>query len=179
MSVRNIILNCLIYEEGKMDIEKIYRIYFEDVYRFLLSLSKNKEVAQDITSETFLKVINNSNKIEKTRNIKAYIFTIAKNTYINYYNKNKIMMSTDDIEKFDQGIDSFEENLIESDNVKVLNDAIDKLDEPYRSITKLRLNDLSFKEIGKIYGKTSNWACVCYYRAKEKLKDILEDDCGL
>ena len=71
-----------------MDIEKIYRIYFEDVYRFLLSLSKNKDVAQYITSETFLKVINNSKKIENTRNIKAYIFTIAKNTYINYYNQN-------------------------------------------------------------------------------------------
>lgn len=162
-----------------MDIEKIYRIYFEDVYRFLLSLSKNKDIAQDIASETFLKVINNSKKIENTTNIKTYIFTIAKNTYINYYNNNKLMMATDDIEKFDQGIDSFEENLIENDNVKVLNNAIDKLDEPYRSITKLRLNDLSFKEIGKIYGKTSNWACVCYYRAKEKLKDILEDEYGL
>lgn len=162
-----------------MDIEKIYRIYFEDVYRFLLSLSKNKDIAQDITSETFLKVIYNSKKIENTTNIKAYIFTIAKNTYINYYKKNKLMITTDDIEKFDQGIDSFEESLIEDDKLKILRNAIDKLDEPYKSITKLRLNDLSFKEIGKIYGKTSNWACVCYYRSKEKLKDILENDYGL
>lgn len=162
-----------------MDIEKIYRIYFEDVYRFLLSLSKNKDIAQDITSETFLKVIYNSKKIENTTNIKAYIFTTAKNTYINYYKKNKLMITTDDIEKFDQGIDSFEESLIEDDKLKILRNAIDKLDEPYKSITKLRLNDLSFKEIGKIYGKTSNWACVCYYRAKEKLKDILENDYGL
>lgn len=162
-----------------MDIEKIYRIYFEDVYRFLLSLSKNKDIAQDITSETFLKVIYNSKKIENTTNIKAYIFTIAKNTYINYYKKNKLMITTDDIEKFDQGIDSFEESLIEDDKLKILRNAIDKLDEPYKSITKLRLNDLSFKEIDKIYGKTSNWDCVCYYRAKEKLKDILENDYGL
>lgn len=162
-----------------MDIEKIYRIYFEDVYRFLLSLSKNKDIAQDITSETFIKVIYNSKKIENTTNIKAYIFTIAKNTYINYYKKNKLMITTDDIEKFDQGIDSFEESLIEDDKLKILRNAIDKLDESYKSITKLRLNDLSFKEIGKIYGKTSNWACVCYYRAKEKLKDILENDYGL
>ena len=162
-----------------MDIEKIYRIYFEDVYRFLLSLSKNKDIAQDITSETFLKVIYNSKKIENTTNIKAYIFTIVKNTYINYYKKNKLMITTDDIEGFDQGIDSFEESLIEDDKLKILRNAIDKLDEPYKSITKLRLNDLSFKEIGKIYGKTSNWACVCYYRAKEKLKDILENDYGL
>ena len=66
------------------------------------------------------------------------------------------MIATDDIEKFDQGIDSFEESLIEDDKLKILRNAIDKLDEPYKSITKLRLNDLSFKEIGKIYGKTSN-----------------------
>ena len=162
-----------------MDIEKIYRIYFEDVYRFLLSLCKNKDIAQDITSETFLKVINNANKIEKSTNIKSYIFSIAKNTYINYYKKNKLMIATDDIEKFDYGIESFEESLLENESVKILKDAIDKLDEPYKSITKLRLNDLSFKEIGKIYGKTSNWACVCYYRAKKRLKDIMEDDCGL
>lgn len=162
-----------------MDIEKIYRIYFEDVYRFLLSLCKNKDIAQDITSETFLKVINNAKKIEKVANIKSYIFTIAKNTYINYCKKNKLMIATDDIEKFDCGIESFEESLVENENVNILTYAIEKLDEPYRSITKLRLNDLSFKEIGKIYGKTSNWACVCYYRAKEKLKNILEDDYGL
>ena len=162
-----------------MDFEKIYRIYFEDIYRFLLSLCKNKDIAQDITSETFLKVINNANKIEKLTNIKSYIFSIAKNTYINYYKKNKIMIATDDIEKFDCGIESFEESLLEDESVKILKDAIEKLDEPYKSITKLRLNDLSFKEIGKIYGKTSNWACVCYYRAKERLKDIMEDDYGL
>ena len=162
-----------------MDIEKIYRIYFEDVYRFLLSLCENKDIAQDITSETFLKVINNSKKIENSTNIKAYIFTIAKNTYINYYKKNKLMVATDDIEKFDLGIDSFEDSLLENESIKTLKAAIDKLDDPYRTITKLRINNLSFKEIGKIYGKTSNWACVCYYRAKEKLKDILEDDYGL
>ena len=162
-----------------MDFEKIYRIYFEDIYKFLLSLTKNKEIAQDITSETFLKVINNSDKLNHIENIKSYIYTIAKNTYINYYNKNKITISTDDIEKFDLGVSSFEDNFMESEDVKKLHLAIEKLDEPYKSITKLRLNDMTYKEIGKIYGKTDNWACVCFYRAKEKLKIILEDDYGL
>lgn len=162
-----------------MDIEKIYRIYFEDVYNFLLSLTRNKEIAQDITSETFLKVILNSKKIEKVDNVKAYVFTIAKNTYINYYRKNKNVLNTDDIEKFDKSLNSFEDDFINNDQMNKLNFAIEKLDEPYKSITKLRLNDMSFKEIGKIYGKTDNWACVCFYRAKDKLKNILEDDYGM
>lgn len=162
-----------------MDIEKIYRIYFDDVYRFLLSLCKNKDLAQDITSETFLKVINNKQKIARVDNIKAYIFTIAKNTYISYYKRNKMMVSTDDIEKFDKGIESFEDGFMVEESIKNLNLAIEKLKDPYKSITKLRLNGLSYKDIGKIYDRSSNRACVCFYRAKEKLKDILEDDCGL
>ena len=43
------------------------------------------------------------------------------------------------------------------------------LEEPYKEVFSLRvLGDLSFKQIGEIYGKTENWACVTYHRAKKK-----------
>ena len=61
-----------------MDIEKIYNLYFDDIYKFMLSFTKNKEIAQDITSETFLKVINNPSKFENISNLKSYLFIIAK-----------------------------------------------------------------------------------------------------
>ena len=162
-----------------MDAEKIYHLYFDDIYRFMLSFIKNKEIAQDITSETFLKVVNNPDKFVGLSNIKSYLFTIAKNTYINYYNRNKIFISTDDIESFDKGIESFEQDLVEDENKLILKRSINKLKEPYQSIVKLRLEGLNFKEIGTIYNKTSNWACVCFYRAKEKLKLIMEEDYGM
>jgi len=107
-----------------MDIEKIYHIYFDDIYKFMLSFIKNKEIAQDITSETFLKVINNPDKFENISNLKSYLFTIAKNTYINYYKRNKIYISTADIEDFDKDIESFENELIaneEKQNLKNFN----------------------------------------------------------
>ncbi|BFL72276.1 sigma-70 family RNA polymerase sigma factor [Anaerococcus nagyae] len=162
-----------------MDIEKIYHIYFDDIYKFMLSFTKNKEISQDITSETFLKVINNPGKFENISNLKSYLFTIAKNTYINYYKHNKIYISTADIEDFDKGIESFENELLANEEKQNLKTSIEKLNEPYKEITKLRLAGLSFKEIAIIYNKSPNRACVNFYRAKEKLKIIMEEDYGM
>ena len=162
-----------------MDIEKIYHIYFDDIYKFMLSFTKNKEISQDITSETFLKVINNPGKFENIENLKSYLFTIAKNKYINYYKRNKIFISTDDINKFEKVVESFENELLGKYLEDTLKKSINRLEEPYQSIVKLRLEELSYKEIGTIYGKTANWACVSFYRAKEKLKVLMEDNYGM
>ena len=157
-----------------MDIEKIYRIYFDDLYRFLLYLCKNKEIAQDICSESFLRSMKNIENIEDSK-IKSYLFQIGKNTYYNYYNKNKKIYLTDKIEDFDKELESFEKVILKKENLSDLDRAINSLDLPYKDIVKLRLNDLSFKEIGEIYKKDQNWACVVFYRAKEKLKILLEE----
>lgn len=157
-----------------MDIEKIYRIYFDDLYKFLLYLCKNKEVAQDICSESFIKAMKNIENIEDSK-VKSYLFQIGKNTYYNYYNKNKRLLLTDQIEDFDKKLESFEKDLIEKEKLTALERAIEILENPYKDVVKLRLNDLSFKEIGEIYHKNQNWACVVYHRAKEKLKILLEE----
>lgn len=158
-----------------MDIEKIYRIYFDDLYRFLLYLCKNKEVAQDICSESFIRAMKNIENIEDSK-VKSYLFQIGKNTYYNYYKKNKRLLLTDKIEDFDQELESFEKDLLYKENLSNLDRAIESLENPYKDVVKLRLNDLSFKEIGEIYKKNQNWSCVIYHRAKEKLKILMEEN---
>ena len=158
-----------------MDIEKVYRIYFDDLYRFLLYLCKNKEIAQDICSESFIKAMKNIENISDSK-VKSYLFQIGKNTYYNYYKKNNRILLTENIEDFDLALESFEKDLLEKENLNNLERAIENLENPYKDVVKLRLNDLSFKEIGDIYKKDQNWACVVFYRAKEKLKSLMEDD---
>ena len=102
-----------------MDIEKIYRIYFDDLYRFLLYLCKNKEVAQDICSESFIRAMKNIENIEDSK-VKSYLFQIGKNTYYNYYKKNKRLLLTDKIEDFDQELESFEKDLLYKENLSNL-----------------------------------------------------------
>lgn len=158
-----------------MDIEKIYRIYFDDLYKFLLYLCKNKEVAQDICSEVFIKSMKSIEKIEDSK-VKSYLFQVGKNTYYNYYKRNKKILLTESIEDFDLTLVSFEKDFLEKENLTKLDMAINNLDNPYKDVVKLRLNELSFKEIGEIYHKNQNWACVVYHRAKEKLKILLEEN---
>lgn len=158
-----------------MDIEKVYRIYFDDLYRFLLYLCKNKEIAQDICSESFIRAMKNIENISDSK-VKSYLFQIGKNTYYNYYKKNNRILLTENIEDFDLALESFEKDLLDKENLNNLERAIENLENPYKDVVKLRLNDLSFKDIGEIYKKDQNWACVVFYRAKEKLKSLMEDD---
>ena len=158
-----------------MDIEKVYRIYFDDLYRFLLYLCKNKEIAQDICSESFIRAMKNIENIADSK-VKSYLFQIGKNTYYNYYKKNKRILFAENIEDYDLALESFEKDLFEKEKLSKLEIAINNLENPYRDVVKLRLNDLSFSEIGDVYKKDQNWACVVFYRAKEKLKSLMEDD---
>lgn len=72
-----------------MEIEKVYKLYFKDVYTFLYGLSQNKAVAEDITQDTFLKAMKNIDLFDGRKDIKAWLFTIARNTYYTEYNRQK------------------------------------------------------------------------------------------
>lgn len=159
------------------DFESLYTIYFKEIYYFLLDFTKNDSVAKDLTSETFFKALKNLKDFRGEASVRSYLFQIAKNTYFSYYKKSKREIITEDIEVFDRKIESLEEYIIEKErNMKVIN-AVNILKEPYRTVVSLRIwEDMSFKSIGKIYNKSDNWACVTFHRAKNMLKEILEED---
>lgn len=159
------------------DIEKVYKKHFTDVYYFLLSITKNKSIAEEITSETFFKVLKSKDKIKNEESIKSYLFTVSKNLYLDYLKKENKTLEYENIENIDFLSEfSAEEYFLKNEEEKTLYRAIEKLSEPQRSIVYYRaFENLSFSEIGKIYDKSQNWACVNYHRGKNKLKDLLED----
>ena len=65
----------------KSEIETIYRKYFHDVFLYIRALSENESLAEEITQETFLKAMNNIEKFDGRKDIRAWLFVIAKNTY--------------------------------------------------------------------------------------------------
>lgn len=155
-----------------IDIEKIYSLYFEDVYKFILYLSKNKQIAEDVTSETFLKAMDNIGKIKKEDSIKTYLLQIGKNTYYTYIKRKNRTVLLEDYEENIANKENIEEDFIKKEEKTYVENLIEKLEEPYREIVKLRIyEEMSFKEIGLIYNRSDNWACVCFYRAKEKIKE--------
>lgn len=163
----------------KEEFEKIYQTYFKDVYYYILGLSKNKHIAEDITSEAFLKAIKAIDSFRGDAKLKVWLCEIAKNEYFSYLKKNKNMDFKEDIEGSikKEKADSFEKDLISSyELIKISNIINFSLKDPYSRVFRLRFYDeLSFKEIGAIFGKTDNWACVTYHRSRKQIKKELED----
>lgn len=106
----------------------------------------------------------------------VWLCQIAKHLYFDYLKKQK-HRSTLDIEQTQKiqtkhAIYDIEEDFIRVEEIQMLLRVVDTTKEPYRKILLLRLFDeLSYKEIGKIFGKSENWARVTYYRAKEMIKE--------
>lgn len=78
------------------EFESIYSQYFRDVYSFVLSLSRNEKVAEEITQETFFKALKSIDKFNGNCKINVWLCQIAKNTYFTYLDKQK-RYDTDDI----------------------------------------------------------------------------------
>lgn len=155
------------------EFEKIYELYFRDVYYFVLSLSKNPYIAEDITSETFLKAIKAIDKFRGDSSLKSWLFQIGKNEYFSYLRKNKDIDLVENLDITDN--DMLEKNVISKNQVENINRIISSLEEPYSEVFILRhYGEFSFKEIGKMFGKTDNWACVTYHRSRMKVQKDLE-----
>ena len=157
------------------DFEKIYAKYYQSVYRYLLTLTKNSSIAEEITQETFYKALININKYNSNYQMLTWLCNIAKNTYFSFYKKNK------NISKLDNDIKDNTEDIItkiiDSDTNKELLKIIHKLEEPYKEVFTLRIYcDLSFREIGDLFNKTESWARVTFYRSKIKIKERLNEN---
>lgn len=159
-----------------MDIEKIYNEYFKTVYRYVLSLSGDPELSEDIAQETFLKALRRAREPGEDENVKAWLCRIARNDYYKYCarEKRRSEIIRDNFqEEHDPGPEA--ELLMSGDRVS-LNRLLHSLEEPYREVFSLRsFGELSFSEIGEVFDRTDNWARVTYHRARRKLMEAMKN----
>ncbi len=157
------------------EIEKIYKAYFNDVYLFILKLSRNEHIAEEITSETFFKAINSIDNFKGTCEIRVWLCQIAKNCYYTYLRKNKNIDGEYNIE-VNSGAFDIEQTILNTETSMKIHKALHNLKEPYKEVFTLRIfGELSFKQIAILFDKTENWACVTYHRARNKILERMED----
>lgn len=156
------------------DFESIYSQYFRDVYSFVLLLSRNEKIAEEITQETFFKALKNIDKFKGNCKLNVWLCQIAKNTYFTYLDKQK-RFDTDDIPETSEN--RIEEMIINKEETFRLHKVLHRLEEPYKEVFTLRVfGELSFKQISELFEKTESWARVTFYRAKHKIQDLLKEE---
>lgn len=155
-----------------MDFEEIYRRHFSDVYRYILRLSGDAHTAEEITSETFFKAMQAIDKFRGECDVRVWLCQIAKNLYYTYLSRKRRFVQADAIE-----IDRTDEELLDRESAARLQRILHRIDDPYKEVFMWRVfAQMSFKQIAQIFGKTDNWACVVYHRARMMIRKKMEDE---
>ena len=156
-----------------MNFEEIYEAYFKDVYLYTKSLVGDKNVAEEITQETFFKALKAFHQFDGKKDIRAWLFTIAKNTYFSQYKKQQRECHIEEISE--QKDIQLVEHLMDEERALVIHRFLHAMKEPYKEVFSLRtFGELSFEKIGQLFGKSDGWARVTYYRAKRKIVEYME-----
>ena len=164
--------------------EILIKKYLTRIYNFVLSIVLDKDIANDITQDVFVKAWKNIKKFNKDKSFKTWIYTIARNTSIDFLRKKKNInfsdLESDDSQDVLEKIPSEEllpDEILEiKDLSNVLQNAINSLSEKYKTVLLLHYkNDLTFDEISKILNRPIDTVKSQYRRALILLRKILNN----
>lgn len=157
------------------EFEKLYKNYYPQVYRYVLKLCGDENLAEEITQETFFKVLKKVDSFKGECKFSVWVCQIAKNTLYTHMKKKKHLSDASiDTLELETG-ESIENLVADKDMALKIHEVLHVLEEPYREVFWMRtFGELSFLEIAKIHKKTESWARVTYHRAKMKIKEELE-----
>ena len=139
-------------------------------------------IAEDIAQDVFAYVYINKEKYNENYSFKTFIYTLGKNKAIDYVrkqSKQQLMTFDKDNDYLFEEAESLEDKIIKNEDNRSLLDSLKRLKPEYEKVIYLvALEELSYKEIGKILGKTLPQTKVLIYRARKALRLIMEEGVG-
>lgn len=157
-----------------MDFEEIYQEYFKEVYLYILSLSQDERIAEEITQEAFFKALKAIKKFDGSKDIRAWLFTIAKNTYFSHYKRKKRQVDSGAVEESSMEV-QIVKHLMNEEEAFMVHQFLHSMNEPFKEVFSLRtFGELPFEKIGRLFGKSAGWARVTFYRARKQIIEYME-----
>lgn len=157
---------------AKLAFDEIYQRYSQRVYTYCKKYVNNQDLADDIFQEVFLQLYTSSSKGIEIKNLSPFLLTIARNKCFN--ENSRLSNNTTSIEDFDIGFT--DRNYLENEEISnIVNLAINALPEQYREVIIMKEHlDMSYQEIADATNQALSNVRIKIYRAKEKLREILE-----
>jgi RNA polymerase sigma-70 factor (ECF subfamily) len=157
-------------------LEKLYNSYYKEIYLYLYSMCKRKETAEDIVQETFLKALLALPK--NHNNLRAWLYMVARNIYLNTYKKEKRIIYTEDISNdIKDNSDEILNSILKLEQSRMLHQALMRLEERKREILVLHyFGGLKLKEIAALMKITTENVKIIIYRGRNELKKSMEEN---
>ncbi|MEZ3444947.1 MAG: sigma-70 family RNA polymerase sigma factor [Lachnospiraceae bacterium] len=148
-----------------------------DVYSYIMTLTKDASLSEELTQEVFYRAMRS--EFQGKSSERTWLCAIAKNLCMDELRKRQkeAVYDEETAEAVDDSMHADVEHSVISrmENLQI-HMALHQLEEPYREVFSLRVfGELSFRDIGMVFGKTENWARVTYHRGKLKLQEKLEN----
>lgn len=153
------------------EFNEIYASYGKPVYRFLLRLSGDADLAEELLQETFYQALIHIEKFQGRSSLYTWLCQIGKNAWLKECRRRSRMDDTpwEDL-KLPDPSPTPEAAAIRKDQLSRMRQAILKLDEPYKEVFILHTyGELPLRQIAELNEKSESWARVTYYRAKSKI----------
>jgi RNA polymerase sigma-70 factor (ECF subfamily) len=152
------------------------------VYGYLTYMTKDIQLAEDLSQETFLKMFINIRKYKGTANIKTWALKIARNTFLTYAKKKQPILLEEQIMDLNPGSyqNEPEENILQKEKGEQIRKIMMTLNENERTILILRdYAELSYEEIAQIINTDVGALKSRLYRARQKFRKLYETSCVL
>ena len=158
-----------------LSMDEVYKKHSMMVYKYLLSLTGDEDLSEELTQETFYQAVKSIESYDESCKITTWLCAIAKNQLGKYSRKHRQQLQRDEAEL---GAESVSEDsyLLRENRVDMMK-MMRVLPDNVREVMYLRIfGNLSFSEIGEVMEKSENWARVTFYRGKVKLREAVEED---
>lgn len=156
------------------EFEEVYRTYFREVELYLRAICKDELLAEELTEQVFFQALKALPTFRGDCDIRTWLCAMGRNLYLSHLRRQKPTESIDELQIPDPRR-SIEEQVSDKQQALAIHKVLHDLPEPYKEVFSLRVFGLlSFADIGSLFGKTANWACVTYHRARQKIQKDLE-----
>ena len=170
-------------ETQVQDMDAVYRQHAQTVFKYLMSLTHDADLAEELTQETFYQAVRSIDRFDESCKITTWLCAIAKNQYFAYMKKHARLQVDPDVDLMSDGAGmirntvSAEQEVLQQVGQMELLKKLHAFSEPGREVLYLRMfGNLSFREIGEVMGKTANGARVTFCRARTNLRKALEKE---
>lgn len=158
-------------------LERLFQTHYQDVYRYLYSLTRDAALSEDLTSETFLEAVTALAGFRGRSDVRTWLFTIARRRWAAYLKKQKRSLETEALSLLlESPLPGPEERALAAELTGRVAVLLEREPPRTRTVVELRLAGLSFYEIGQKTGISENSARVIFFRARQRLKSTLEKE---
>ncbi len=158
-------------------VEYLYETYRSDVYRYLLGLTRDPDLAEDILSETFCSAITALDGLRSGDSVKSWLLTIARNKWLDHLRKRRPISDVDLTELYiADTAPGPEQRAMQKEAAQRVRELLKKEDSRTQTVVRMRIDGYSFYEIAQKLGIREGSARVIDFRARKKLREQLTEE---